>query len=116
MRHRLKGKKFGRKAGPRKALKKSLAVNLILNGKIKTTKDKAKFVQPLVEKALTLAKTDSLITKRKLQSMIGNRDAEKKLVKDMAKKYKERTSGYTRVLKLGERKGDNALIVQVEFV
>jgi large subunit ribosomal protein L17 len=116
MRHRLKVKKFSRKTDPRRALQKSLAANLILNGKIRTTKDKAKFVRPLVEKSLTLAKDNSLVTKRKLQSLISNEEAEKKLISEIAKKYMDRSGGYTRVLKLGERKGDNALMVQVEFV
>lgn len=116
MRHRIKGKKFGRKVDPRKELKRNLAVNLILNGKIKTTKEKARFVQPLIDKALNIAKSDTLASKRKLKSLIGNNVAEKKLVNDFAKKYTDRTSGYTRALKLGERKGDNAFLVQVEFV
>jgi large subunit ribosomal protein L17 len=116
MRHRKKGKKLSRKIGPRKALQKSLAVALILNNKIKTTKDKAKFVQPFVEKAITLAKKGDRNAKNRLHSLITNKKAEKKLLKELAEKYKERKCGYTRIIKLRERKGDNALLCQLEFV
>lgn len=116
MRHRKKNKKLGRKKSPRRALQKNLAVALILNNKIKTTRDKAKFVQPLIEKVITLAKEKNLHAKHRLHSLITNKAAEKKLFKELAGKYKERKCGYTRIVKLGERKGDNALLVQIEFV
>lgn len=116
MRHRKKGKKISRKIGPRIALQKNLAIALILNNKIKTTQTKAKFVQPLVEKAITLAKEKNLNAKHRLHSLITNKAAEKKLLKELAEKYKERKCGYTRIIKLNRRKGDNALLVQMEFV
>jgi large subunit ribosomal protein L17 len=116
MRHRKKGKKLGRKTGQRQALLKSLAVNLILNNKIKTTQDKARLARPFVEKVITLAKEKSLNSKHRIHDLITNDAAEKKLAKELAVKFKDRKCGYTRIVKLGERKGDNALLVQIEFV
>ncbi len=117
MRHKKKGVKLGRKSGPRKSLNKILACNLLSNGKIKTTIDKAKFMQPLVEKLINLSKEDkSLNSKRKINNLISNKIIEKKLIKEIAPKYKEKNGGYTRILKLKERKGDNALLVQIELV
>jgi len=80
MRHRKKGKKLGRKAGPRKALFKSLAVNFILYGKIKTTEAKAKAIKPIVEKLITRAKDNNLANLRLIHSFLQSREAAKKLL------------------------------------
>lgn len=116
MRHRIKGKKLRREKAQRKALKKILAANLILNEKIETTVNKAKFVRPLVETLISLSKDRSVDSKRQIKSLIDNKKAEKKLAKELSEKYKERKGGYTKILKLKERKGDNALIVKLELV
>ncbi|NQV00163.1 MAG: 50S ribosomal protein L17 [Parcubacteria group bacterium] len=117
MRHQKRSSKLGRKSAQRKALNKILACNLLLNEKIKTTIEKAKFTQPLVEKLITLSKEgESLSAKRKIRDLINNREIEKKLIKEIGPKYKEREGGYTRIIKLNERKGDNALVAQIELV
>src|SRR3989339_1485961 len=103
MRHRKKSTKLSRKSGPRKSLNKILACNLLSNGKIRTTIDKANFTQPLVERLINLSKkSESLSSKRKIRDIITNKDLEKKLIKEIAPKYKERNGGYTRILKLKE--------------
>lgn len=112
----MKGKKLGRERAQRKALEKILATNLILNEKIETTINKAKFVKPMVEKLISLSKDKSIDSKRQIKSIINNKEAEKKLIKELAGKYKEKEGGYTRILKIGERKGDNALMVKLELV
>ncbi len=117
MRHKKRSTKLSRKSGPRKALNKILACNLLLNNKIKTTLIKAKFTQPLVEKLINLSKEEkSLSAKRRIRDLIDNKEIEKKLIKEIGPKYKQREGGYTRILKLNERKGDNALVVQIELV
>lgn len=117
MRHHKKGKKLGRKKDSRKALKKNLAQALILNEKIKTTKAKAKFVQPFVEKLISISKDKSLVSKQRIHTLLANKEAEKKLIKEIAPRCLEKKKGgYTRVLKLGKRKGDGAETVLIELV
>ena len=116
MRHRKKGKKLGRKIGPRKALEKRLACALILDEKITTTYEKAKFVRSRVERVITLAAKKSAVSKRKISSLITNKAAEKKLFEKLGPKYKDRKGGYTRLLKLKERVGDGAFLVRLELV
>lgn len=116
MRHRIKGKKLRREKNQRKALEKILVTNLILNEKVRTTINKAKFIRSLVAKLISLSKSESVNSKRQIKSLIGNKEAEKKLIKELSAKYKDKKGGYTRILKMGERKGDNALIVSIELV
>jgi len=117
MRHRKKGRKFKRKRDQRKALLRNLAIHLILNERIQTTKERAKETSRFVEKLITLAKKDNLASYRLVISRLGgNKKAAKKL-KEISQRYKERPGGYTRVLKLGKfRKGDGAELALVEFV
>ena len=115
MRHKNKGRKFGLKKDQRKAFLKSLVVNLIMKGKIKTTEARAKEMRGLVER---------LITKTKKGDLAGARYAEKflpkatvaKLFKEIAPKYKERAGGYSRIIKLGERRSDGAPMVFIELL
>lgn len=118
MRHHNTNRKFGRVAGQRKALLRSLAVSLVTKEKIKTTEARAKELRPFVEKIITKSKNDSIWTKRLLLSKLGS-GADvviKKLVETIAPKYKERQGGYTRITKLGARKDDGSPIVQIELV
>jgi len=115
MRHKNKGRKFGRKRDQRRAFLKSLVVNLILKGRIKTTEARAKEMRGLVER---------LITKTKKGDLAGVRYAEKflpkaavaKLLRDVAPKYKDRVGGYSRIIKLGSRGSDSASMVFIELV
>ena len=117
MRHGNNKRKFGREKNERKALLNSLALNLIIRGKIKTTEPKAKELRPFVEKLVTNAKKGDLATRRFVISKLGNRSPEvKKLFEVIAPKYKDRKGGYTRVLKLGVRKADGAPMAMIEFV
>jgi large subunit ribosomal protein L17 len=116
MRHRKKGKVLDRKAGPRKALLRGLAVSLILYEKMKTTKAKAKTVKPIVEKLITRGKVNTLATRRYLAKYLYQEAAVKKVMEELGPRYKERKGGYTRILNIGRRQGDAAEIVQIELV
>lgn len=117
MRHRKNKRKIGVKAARQTgSLYRNLAISLILHEKVKTTTKRAKLVQPLVEKMLTLSRKNDLITKRRLHDLLKNKEAEKKLRTDLGKKYKDRKGGCTRILKLGRRQGDGAELVQIELL
>jgi large subunit ribosomal protein L17 len=115
MKHKKTGRKFGKKTNARRALMKSLAYNLILNEKIKTTEAKAKELRPYVEKFVTRAKKDTIANNRLIISIIG-KDGAKKLFSEIAPKHKDRKGGYTRITKLPPRKGDAAKMAIIEFV
>lgn len=117
MRHHNNKRKFGRSKNQRNALLKSLAMNLIVRGKIKTTLAKAKELRPYMEKLVTQGKTDTLSKRRLVNAKLYNSDKEtKKLFEVIAPKYADRNGGYTRVLKLGVRKSDSAEMAVIEFV
>lgn len=117
MRHHNTKRKFGRKKNLRNALMKSLVLNLVIKGKIKTTEAKAKELRPYMEKMITLAKKNTLAGKRITASRLyNNKKAVKKLFDDIAPKYSDRSGGYTRIIKLGVRKSDSAKLAQIEFV
>ncbi len=115
MRHGNVNRKFGRERSQRKALLKSLAHNLILKGKIKTTEAKAKEVRPFVEKLVTLGKKETQASKRLLEARVGKM-ATKKIVDSLASTYKTREGGYTRITKLVRRSSDGSKMAVIEFV
>ncbi len=116
MRHRNKKKILDRKKAPRKALLGSLACQIILYEKIKTTEAKAKTVKPIVEKIITRAKKDTLANRRLIISRLPIKNAVKKAFEVLGPRYKERKGGYLRIIKMGPRKGDGAKMAQIEFV
>lgn len=117
MRHHNKNRKFGRDKSQRQALLSSLAGNLIVREKIKTTEAKAKEIKPYVEKLITKAKSGDVATRRSILSKLDGRAREtKKLFETLAPKYAERKGGYLRILKLGARKSDGAKMAYIEFV
>jgi large subunit ribosomal protein L17 len=116
MRHRVKGKKLDRKKAPREAMLKNLASSIIIYEKVKTTEAKAKAVKPLLEKIITKAIKGDLASRRELISLLPQKMAVKKAMEILAVKYKERHGGYSRIVKLGNRVGDNASVVQIELV
>jgi large subunit ribosomal protein L17 len=115
--HRIDGRKLGRKMGPRLALYKNLTVSVLRYERVRTTEAKAKEVQGRIEKAITLAKRGDLSARRAVVSDFPNEPlVVTKLFDEIAPKYADRTSGYTRIVKIGPRAGDNAEIVQLELV
>lgn len=116
MRHQKKGAKLDRKIGPRKALLKNLASSLILYEKIKTTGGKARALKPQVERLISIGKKNNLTARRRLISKLATENAVKKVLEVYGPKYKDRKGGYTRIVKIGPRKGDGAQMVQIEFV
>lgn len=115
MNHSKKTRKFGRERKVRNGLMKSLALSLVLTGKIKTTEAKAKSLRPFVEKMVTVGKAGTLASHRNLVSQIGSIGA-KKISKEISPKYAERNGGYTRITKLPARVSDGALTAVIEFV
>jgi large subunit ribosomal protein L17 len=116
MRHHSSIKKFGREKNQRKALMASLMRNLIRDNKVKTTLIKAKALRPMIEKMVTKAKTDSLASRRLVTSRLRNDHETDNLFSKVAPKYKTRNGGYTRIIKLPNRKLDGAPMAIIEFV
>lgn len=104
MRHHNQSRTFGRSRSQRTALMRGLALSLLEHEKIQTTEAKAKELRPFVEKLITKGKDDSVASRRLVQSTLGepHTDIVKKLFSDVAKRYADRTGGYTRIVKLGE--------------
>ena len=115
MKKRKRGRELSRKKDQRKALLKSLARALILNEKIKTTEAKAKEVSRFVEKFITRAKKSDLASRRLLAKFFSPRIV-KKLIDEIGPRYKERSGGYTRIIKLEPRKSDGARMAIIELV
>jgi len=117
MRHHKKGRTFGRVKKQQTALLRSLTRSLVLRGSITTTVAKAKEMRPFVERLVTIAKEDSLSSRRTLESRLGNaRDVVKKLHTELAPKYAGRAGGYTRITRLGKRGARKAEEAKIEFV
>lgn len=116
MKHKIIGRKFGRKKEPREMMLRNLASSILIYEKVKTTEAKAKTVRSLVEKIITIAKEENLTARRKLIEILPQKMAIKKSMDILGKKYKDRKGGYTRIIKLGVRSGDGANIVQIELV
>src|SRR5437899_2190184 len=116
MRHKKSGYKLKRNIGARKALFKGLVTSVIENERVVTTVPKAKAVQPLVEKMITLAKRDTLHTRRQAASFLETPAAVKKLFDKLGTRFGQRSGGYTRVVRLGFRKGDGAEQAMLELV
>ena len=115
MKKRIKKRTLSRKAGPRKALQKSLLRSLILQEKIETTQAKAKDISPMAEKLITRAKKGGVAQRRYLQALLGSVSA-KKLIEEVAPRYLDRKGGYTRIIKRRPRRSDSAKLAIIEFV
>lgn len=117
MAHQIGGRKLSRKTGPRLALYRNLIVSVLRYEQIKTTEARAKEVRGQVEHMITLAKDGSLAARRQIIAELPNEPLViDKLLNEIAPKYSARTSGYTRIVKLGPRAGDAAPMVQLELV
>lgn len=116
MRHKIKGRKLNRTSSHRKAMFANMAVALIMNEQIKTTLPKAKELRPYLEILITKSKKSDLETKRRIISIIQDKNAVDKLIGVLGKRYKERPGGYTRIVKAGFRYGDLAPLAYIELV
>ncbi len=110
-------RKLGRTCKHRKSMLSNLTKDLIMNERIETTETRAKETRKFVEKMITYGKKGDLVSRRKaLAFMQNDKEATKKVFDDLAVRYANRNGGYTRILKLEERKGDDALMVILELV
>jgi len=116
MRHNLKGRKFNRTSSHRKAMFQNLSSALLKHEQIKTTLPKAKDLRSVVEKLITLSKTDSVANRRIAMARLQDAEMVTKLFTVLGPRYKERNGGYTRVLKAGFRYGDAAPMAIIELV
>ena len=111
-----RGRTFGRNSSRRKALFQALAISLIEHEGIKTTLPKAKELRAFIEPLITLAKDDSVSNRRLAFSKIRNKSAVGKLFSDLGPRFKDRPGGYSRIIKIGFRKGDAAPVAFIELV
>src|SRR6202158_1830434 len=116
MRHRVGGFKLKRPVDSRNALLRNLATSVIQEERVITTVTKAKAVRPLVEKMITLAKADTLHTRRQAAAVLRTPVAVKKLFDTLGTRFGQRPGGYTRITRLGPRKGDGAEQAIIELV
>jgi len=116
MRHKLAGRKLNRATDQRWALYRNQVTALLAHEKVATTEAKAKEVRILAEKMITLGKDGSLASRREALAFITDKKVVAKLFGEIAPSYADRSGGYTRLLKLGPRPGDNASMVQIELV
>ncbi len=116
MRHRNKGRQLSRTSTHRKATLRNLATALFRHEKIETTSAKAKELRPYAERLITLARRGDLHSRRLAGRKIQDRQVLGKLFDDIAPRYAERPGGYTRILKVGNRKGDAAEMSLIELV
>lgn len=116
MRHRVATKTFSRDTNGRKALFKSLMVSLFEQGEIVTTQAKGKMLKRLADKCIRAAQTDSVASRRQLHKVFGKRDVVNTLVDRIAPAIKDRQSGFVKIAVVGNRRGDNSLMVKVALV
>ena len=109
-------RKLGRATSHRIAMLRGMVTFLFENGKIETTLTRAKEVQSMAEKMITIAKVDNLHSKRMVMSFVTKEDVSTKLFKEIAPKYADRNGGYTRITKLGPRRGDAAEMAVIELI
>ena len=116
MRHRVEGRKFGREMDARRLMMRNLVKSMIEHGQLKTTLPKAKEMRGYVERIITYGKNDTVHSRRLAYSVLGDRTLVEKVFDEIAPAFEGRNGGYTRVLKAGFRKGDNAPMAIIQFV
>lgn len=114
-RHGYKGRKLQLQAGPRRALVRGQVTSLVLHEQITTTEAKAKEIAPRFERLVTKAKKGDLHNRRQIRSFLLTDKATEKLISEIAPAFKDRQGGYTRIVKLGNRSGDNAPMAAVQL-
>lgn len=117
MRHKKKKSSINMGNEHQKAMMRNLATSVILYERVKTTKKRAKLIAPVVEKLITISKEENKMNAiRKINKIVFDKNASKKLMEELSVKYKDRDSGYTRLTSLGNRAGDNAPVSLIELV
>ena len=116
MKHNIKHRKLNRTSSHRKALLMNMSNALIKHEQITTTLPKAKELRPFIEKVVTLGKKGDLSSRKKAMSILQDEKMAKKVFDILANRYSERNGGYTRIIKLGNRYGDNAPTAVIEFI
>ncbi len=116
MRHLVKGKRLRRNTAQRRALLRSLVTSFLEKERVRTTLAKAKATRPVAEKMITLAKKDTLHTRRLALRFIYKKPVVKKLFDDIGPRFSERPGGYTRIVKIGPRAGDGADMAILELL
>ena len=116
MRHRVAGRKLGRTTAHRVALLRNLTTQLFANEKIRTTLAKAKELRPFAERLVTISKRGTLHARRQVMRHIHDQTVVSKLFDTLSARYDQRPGGYTRIIKLGPRRGDNAEMALIELV
>lgn len=116
MRHKVAGRKLGRNSSQRKSLFRNLTAELFRHEKIRTTQAKAKAIRPQAERLITLAKRGDLHARRLAARDVQDSVILRKLFDELAERYEDREGGYTRIYKLGPRKGDAAPMVLISLV
>ncbi len=116
MKHQLSGRKFDRPTDERLAMYRCMVASLFASEKMVTTEAKAKEIRRVAERMITLGKKGGLAARRRALAFIYDENVVEKLFADIAPRYAERAGGYTRIVKLGPRQGDNAPMAQIELV
>lgn len=117
MRHRVKSKRLNRNPAHLDVMTRNMITSLVLYGKVKTTQSKAKFIQPIVDKLISKTKGQTLpVATRTLNGYLLDKNATKKVTRELFVQYKDRNSGFTRITLLGYRPGDAAMMAQIELV
>src|SRR5262245_49333751 len=116
MRHKNAHRKLSRNTSHRRALLRNLVTDFLDHGRLMTTLPKAKELRPLAEKMITLGKRDNLHARRQLQSFLLREAVAKKVFETIAPRFADRNSGYSRIIKLGNRKGDGAELAIIELL
>lgn len=116
MRHKVSGRKLGRNSSHRKALFRNMVTSLFEHGRIQTTDAKAKEVRRVAEKLITLGKRGDLHARRQALAYVRDRGVVAKLFEELSARYAQRPGGYTRIVKLGNRRGDGAPVSILELV
>jgi len=116
MRHRVSSKRLKRTGGELRALLKNQAKQLFTRGSVTTTLPKAKILRPFAEKLITTAKSNTFTSVKKAKAILSDEIVVRTLFKDVAPKFSQRSGGYTRIIKLGNRLGDSAPKARIELV
>jgi large subunit ribosomal protein L17 len=116
MRHSVSGRQFGRPSHERRALYRNLVTDFLRHGRVTTTVEKAKEIKPMAEKIITLGRGGTLHERRQAASFLTDASVVTRVFSEIAPKFKERNGGYTRIVRLGPRKGDAAEMATLELV